>query len=440
MRPEGVINGVDPRAVERRGSVLIVAFNYLPERIVGVLRPARFARLLPRYGYDTTILTATPQPEDAPPNIRQLPYIRTFPEKVIRRFFLPGEESIPWAGSAARTAAAMHRETPFSAVFVTSPPWAVQRVGLYLKKKFAVPWVADFRDPMRGSSVRLDYAFPLHDGIFEPRVFRHADAVIANTDAVAKLWRKRYPQWSEKFQTIWNGYDPDEEVGPAPLPPRPFRVLGHFGEVFEYRHPGALLASVARLIGRGLLDPATLRIRFCGGVQSLGDPEIRHDLEARGVIELAPLPPFAEALQEMAQSDYLLVIDFTTGAPGLQVPSKLYTYLRIGRPVLALTTPESPVSRILRNSGIRHACICPDAPAGRIDAEVLDFLRLPTDPIEPSSWFRENFDCTAQARTLAAIIDRISKGRDSGGGAARLAGARRCRAAASKLIVRFRTP
>jgi len=42
---------------------------------------------------------------------------------------------------------------------------------------------------------------------------------------------------------------------------------------------------------------------------------------------------------------------------------------------------------------------------------VLDFLRLPTDPVQPSSWFRENFDCTAQARTLAAIIDRIGRSR-----------------------------
>jgi len=411
MRPEGATKAADVPAAGRRGSVLIVAFNYLPERIVGVLRPARFARLLPRYGYDTAILTATPQPEDAPLSIRQIPYIRTFPEKVIRKLFLPGEESIPWAGGAARMAAAMHRQTPFSAVFVTSPPWAVQRVGLYLKKKFGVPWVADFRDPMRGSSVRLDHAFPLHDGIFEPRVFRHADAVIANTDAVEKLWRKRYPQWAEKFRTIWNGYDPDEDVGPEPLPPRPFRVLGHFGEVFAYRHPGVLLGSIARLIDRGLLDPATLRIRFYGGSDALGDPGIRRNLEARGVIEPAPLPPFSEARREMAQSDYLLVIDFTTGAPGLQVPSKLYTYLRIGRPVLALTTPESPVSRILRNSGVRHACVFPDAPADRIDAEVLDFLRLPTDPVQPSSWFRENFDCTAQARTLAAIIDRIGRSR-----------------------------
>ncbi len=105
----------------------------------------------------------------------------------------------------------------------------------------------------------------------------------------------------------------------------------------------------------------------------------------------------------------MLLIDFTTGAPGLQVPYKLYSYLRIGRPVLAITTPNSPVERMLSRSGVPHACIYPGSPSEEIDRRVLDFLRLPADPVRASDWFWENFDCTAQTRTLASIIDRLPR-------------------------------
>jgi hypothetical protein len=386
--------------------LLMIAHAFHPERVVGALRPFRFSKSLPGCGYDVTVLTGSAQPAGAPDHVHHIPQRRTFTEKVLRKLFVPGEEAIPWIRPAFRAAAELHAAAPFRAVFSTSPPSAVHVVALRLNRRFGIPWVADFRDPMRGSSARLHRAFPYIDSVLEPMIFRHASALIANTDAVAEAWKQRYPEWAHKVTAIWNGFDPDEAIGPAPLPPRPYRVLGHFGEIAAFRHPGALLASVARLIAAGRLDPAAFRIHLSGDVESPGDPETYASLVGRGLIETSPLPPFAEAAARMAESDYLLVIDFTTGAPGLQVPSKLYTYIRIGRPVLAITSPNSPVERILSRSGIPHACIYPGSPAEETDCRVLDFLSLPSNPVRASEWFWENFDCTAQTRTLASIIDR----------------------------------
>ncbi len=385
----------------------MIAHAFHPERVVGALRPFRFSKSLPACGYSVTVLTASAQPE-APESVRHIPQRRTFAEKVLRKFLVPGEEALPWIGPAFRAAAQLHAATPFSAVFSTFPPTAVHAVALRLNRRFGIPWIADFRDPMRGSSVRLHHAFPHVDRIFEPQIFRRAAAVIANTDAVGEAWKRRYPEFAHKVTAIWNGFDPCETVGPAPIPPRPYRVLGHFGEIAAFRHPGALLASLERLIGAGRLDPAGLRIHLAGDVEAPGDPQTYAALAARGVIETSPLPPFAEAAARMAETDYLLVVDFTTGAPGLQVPSKLYTYIRIGRPVLAITSPNSPVERILRRSEIPHACIYPGSPAEEIDRRVLEFLRLPSDPVRASDWFWENFDCTAQTKLLASILDRVA--------------------------------
>lgn len=393
------------RRDERGKRVLIIAHAFYPEQIVGALRPYRFARSLPDCGYGVTVLTASAQAAGGPDCVHHVEQRRTFTEKVLRKFLVPGEEAMPWIRPAFRAAAKLHAESPFSAVFSTFPPTAAHLVALRLNRRFGIPWIADFRDPMRGSSARLHHAFPHIDRTLEPVIFRRASALIANTEAVAKTWIRRYPEWARKITAIPNGFDPDEPLGPAPIPPRPYRVLGHFGEIAGFRHPGVLLDSIERLIAAGRLDPAGLRVRLAGLMDWPDSPASYRSLLARGLVESVPLP-WDEAGAQMAESDYLLLIDFTTGAPGLQVPYKLYSYLRIGRPVLAITTPNSPVERILERSGIPHVSIYPASPAEDIDGRVLKFLRLPPDPVRASDWFWQDFDCTAQTRVLANLLDR----------------------------------
>src|SRR5436190_23428363 len=84
----------------------------------------------------------------------------------------------------------------------------------------------------------------------------------------------------------------------------------------------------------------------------------------------------------------------------LQVPAKLFDQIRIGRPILAFTPPQSPSERILADSGILHVSLAPDAPPEEVDAGVLRLLQLPSTPQPASAWFRETFD----ARRLAGLM------------------------------------
>ena len=64
-----------------------------------------------------------------------------------------------------------------------------------------------------------------------------------------------------------------------------------------------------------------------------------------GQIECSGEPvPRAQALQALAESDYLLLLDVCGPQAGLQVPSKTFEYLQIGRPVLTFTTRDSPLN------------------------------------------------------------------------------------------------
>jgi hypothetical protein len=90
---------------------------------------------------------------------------------------------------------------------------------------------------------------------------------------------------------------------------------------------------------------------------------------------------------------------------GQQIPSKLFEYVTIGRPILAVTTRNSPADRVLQRSGIPYTCFYVDASAEEADRAVLDFLSKPSQPVQPSEWFLRTFDAVHRTGALAALID-----------------------------------
>ena len=114
-----------------------------------------------------------------------------------------------------------------------------------------------------------------------------------------------------------------------------------------------------------------------------------------------------EARTAIAQSNYLLLLDNNAKKIGQTVPSKLFEYIQVGRPIIALTAPDSPVERILRQAGIPYVQVQENMPAPEMDGRILALLALPTDPVAPSAWFSHNFDAREQTAQLAGLLDSL---------------------------------
>jgi glycosyltransferase involved in cell wall biosynthesis len=234
--------------------------------------------------------------------------------------------------------------------------------------------------------------------------------LIAVTDYGRQAWIGRSPEVESKSAVIWNGYDPEEPIVPKPLPSRPYRLVSHFGSFYGGRNPVIPLASFRRLIRRGTLNPSRFRFRLIGALE----PEIRarhhllfQELTDLGCLELLPMVPRPQALEAMMESDSLLLADNNQAAIGHTVPAKLFEYIRVGRPVLALTVNDSPVERILAMSGVRYVTLSPEMDESAIDARMINFLNLPTDPADLSQQFLIEFNGRNQARTLAGLLDKM---------------------------------
>jgi glycosyltransferase involved in cell wall biosynthesis len=398
-------------------TVVILAFYFPPDNLAGGARPYRFYKYLPRFGYETRVVTVAPQDQTTSrgdvqyvPHPRDRGKLPLLAERVIRRFLAPNDDGICWYPYAAAAARGWIEQDGASVVLSTSPAVSTHLAAMRLKRRYGVKWIADFRDPIVGSPFRAGSR--RFDGFLEPRIFQRADALIANTDALEKTWLDRYPQHRPKISLLWNGFDPEEAIAAAPIPSRNHRVLTHTGDIYGQRHPGQLVAAITRLTGRGALDPAALRIRLVGRFHPEWLPEpaaqMRALVEAGRVDCSGEAVPRAQAIEALAESDYLLLLDVSGRQAGLQVPSKTFEYLQIGRPVLTFTTRNSPLERILERSGVPGVCVYESDAPETVDEKMIRFLRLPPDPVRAADWFWEQFDGLNQARQLAAQIDELT--------------------------------
>jgi glycosyltransferase involved in cell wall biosynthesis len=399
-----------------RKPVLLISYYYPPDTQSGAARPHRFAKYLRRLGHPVTILAAGPETDPVTDgDVHRLRgggirYPRqdtaAFIERCFRQTLFVHDPGGTWAWRVADYAARWIRNAAEQPVVIsTAPPATCHAAGYLLKKRHGVRWIADFRDPMTGNPFRPGRMASFFDRPLERRFFEAADVIIANTDAVEKMWVQRRPDLKHKFHVIWNGFDPEEPLASQPLPPRPQRVLAHIGVIYGDRDPNLLLRSFARLVQSGRVNPASVRLELTGSIDfNLLDAEATQALKERGSFESRESVPRAEAQRLMATADYLLLLDVISDKAGLQVPAKIFEYVRIGRPVIACTTSGSPVDRILAQSGLSYTALYPDLPPEQTDERLLRALESNSDPRPPSAWFCENFDARGQAETLSRMI------------------------------------
>jgi glycosyltransferase involved in cell wall biosynthesis len=325
-----------------------------------------------------------------------------------RLWRLGTEPGLGWIGPAAEAAGQLLVRDRFAAVLSTSPPLSAHIAAYRIQRRHGLKWVADFRDPLCGDTGRRLRPTRFIDPYLERFFFRHADALIANTDTALEFWSERYPHWRDKMHVIWNGFDPQEETGPAEIPLRRDKVMVHAGALYPNRHPGPLAEAIERLLRRDPGSADRIRIRLIGALpDETGVSDRFTRLVESGVMEFLPRTGKDEATRALKEADYLLLLDVNTRTTPLQVPSKLFEYIRIGRPILAITMRDSPTARILERSGAGFEALYWQDPAEENERKLDRFLQRPAGGGPPSEWFVRTFDGARRTEALASILDGL---------------------------------
>lgn len=414
-------------------TVLMVAFHYPPAGgSSGVLRTLKFTRYLSRHGWRPVVLTVAEKVHDKKDATlmaeipRDVPVYRCRAFDAKRHFSIRGryidlmatpDPHASWLPFGILKGLEAIREEKVDLLFSTCPLPTAHLIGLALKKIGGLPWVADFRDPWieeEPESGRKGFRYGLERRL-ERRVLESADAVVATTEALKKDLIRMFRAGEEgKYHVVMNGYDEEnflEPDVPAGRKVGPMEII-HAGLVNDsYRDPKPFLSAVAKTAGDLGLGPGEIHVTFLGGGEYLSSGPFRrflgeHRLER--FVEVAGQVPYRDCIGRLYASDLLLL--FQGGADtNTLLPAKAFEYLRVGKPILALTPSASVTADLVREFGAGIVCEAGDAERIR-EALTLFYRKFKDDRLSVliDRDRLEGYSRGRQAEKLAGIMDAVA--------------------------------
>lgn len=263
-------------------------------------------------------------------------------------FFVP-DPRVLWVKPSVKFLKEYLKAHPVDAIVTTGPPQSMHLIGLNLSRETGLPWLADFRDPW----TKMFYfkhlglkekAEKLHHEL-EGKVLDGATRVIAVSPMVQKDFQA---MTSTPVELITNGYDEADFNRHFDLDEN-FNIT-HTGLFASDGNPETLWKVLADKCQADKEFQRSLRIRLVGKT----DKEIISSIEAAG---LGPnLRDFGYRSHEVAvaeQKNASVLLLPLRKEPEYEavLPGKLFEYLASRRPVLGIGQTDGAMAKVVRDTG-----------------------------------------------------------------------------------------
>ena len=378
--------------MKKMKKVLILTYYWPPGGGAGVQRCLKFVKYLREFGYEPIVYTSlngempvidNSLMRDIPEGVRVLktpiwePYnlYKSFigqgkDEKINAAFltekkkpsltqkvsvWLRGNIFIPdarkfWIKPSVKYLTHYLKDNPVDIIFSSGPPHTMHLIAYHLKKKFNIPWVADFRDPWTNidyyKDLMLSPAADKKHHRLEQLVVTTADKVVVIGDTMKTEFETLS---GRKVDVIYNGFDTDDIDNSAGIKRDEKFSLAHIGTLVKTRNPMVLWKTLSELVAndKGFADD--LLIKLVGKV----DFSVRESLkeyELEKYVQYTEYLPHGEigGVQKASQV-LLLLLNNTPNAKGI-LTGKFFEYLASERPILCIGLTDGDAAKIIDNT------------------------------------------------------------------------------------------
>jgi glycosyltransferase involved in cell wall biosynthesis len=296
-------------------------------------------------------------------SLMALASIALLPGIFIEKLFWRIESSWSWWLTAYLKGWQLSRQQPFDLIYSTGGAFAAHLAGSRLKNSLAIPWLAEVHDPLIIPGTQPMTSQQKMQAHVEGLICRNADVAIWFTDQALASAKARHPELGNRGHVLIPGIDPPFKILP-PYHPGPKMMVGHFGslsssrnlvpfiealEFLELQHPNMLKLIELHVYG-GPMDPVT--------INKLASPTlswaVKNVIKYFGRLEQDPesgLTGREQILRLMRSMDMLLLLHGEESICAEYIPSKLYEYLWMQRPILATVYMNPQMAEILRAQG-----------------------------------------------------------------------------------------
>ncbi len=443
--------------------VLIVTYWYPPKRTIGALRPAKWAKYLPEFGWEPIVVTVEPHSDlytrhgtladelrqgrvyrtrDLSLNellyaTRALSPVRKFaralssaPENnpegrlksrnplgrlghlaywVYKQFICFPDEAVPWLLEYPRIERIAREERP-EVILSSSLPNTSHLIASLLSRRLAIPWVADFRDLWSQNHVLpRNVLLRWIEVILEKKTVEPAAGLITVSEPLKCQLEQLH---GKPTYVIPNGFDPEDFPNEPPPsdPSRPLRIV-YTGSVYPvHRDPRPLFAALQMMLKEGKIRSGDVQIDFYGRRLNVVWSLLESYPDVRPMVRLKGEVPYEEALKAQVSADVLLLLEWTDPKAKGVYTGKVFEYLGAKRPILSVGPAEGVIAELLRETkaGVhvqRAEEILPWLSRWLDEKRAFGRPRWLGDPEVVGRYSRRE-----QARYLAEVLSSVAKG------------------------------
>lgn len=276
---------------------------------------------------------------------------------LIRRLY-PIDEKIGWLPHLLAHGRKILKQSEIDLIFVSCGPFS-SAIGAYkLAQEFDKALVVDYRDywtllsdyDLMGNALNRKLSRS-----WERRILNRANLVITATQGIAEALAQNFDATlPQRTFLLYNGHDEQDYTDlPQARPSSDFYTLSYFGNIYARRSLKYLYQAIAEL-DKEMLTPRNLRVELYGNFNR----EVYQEIECSRIkdkISIRPGLSHREALVKMQEADALILI-INSSSPKGTLTSKVFEYLRLARPILALVPRHGEAAALLKECGIDSIC------------------------------------------------------------------------------------
>ncbi len=307
------------------------------------MRSSKFSKYLPFYKWTPWIVTVhsryygsrvvpTTQDDHKPNKINRIPYLffpgNVFLIKILFPFLI--------------LIFVLIKRKKIDAIYMSGSPYHPFILTTIFSGILRIPTVLDFRDSWslndgfdgRTSSSFLARIRRKIYGAIEKISIKFASRVIFTTSVLQNEYENAFPLFKEKYETIPNGFDPEDFEHIVPKRIYSGKTIILTGKFHAYT-PEAVKEIMHCLQGLG-----DLHFVYVGDeCEIIRDAAMMAKVEDR--VTALPYQPYAEVLRLIAGADVGLMTNGMKNGLG----TKIFDYLALGKPTVCLVPPSSVISR-----------------------------------------------------------------------------------------------
>lgn len=280
---------------------------------------------------------------------------RSFKEKaaefVRATFFIPDARAM-WRITARKAVDKLIEQYNIATIYSSSPPYTCSLIARDAKRRHGLKWVAGFRDPWTEFlTTPKRWSLPASiDRVMEYSVFREADAVECAWEGIIKDALNKYPDLDKgKFFHVPNGFDSNDFPTVGNNKTDKFTIT-YTGSMYGRRNPKSFLQAVTELIDSGEVSADKIHLRFVGRFGA----EV-HDMfdsfKYKSTLEIIGYVAHEKSIEMLLESDSLLLVVDEAKESEEIVPGKVYEYVGVKKPIIAIAPKDSAIASLLEETG-----------------------------------------------------------------------------------------